>query len=311
MSRADGGEACFGGIEAGGTKFVCGVGSGPADLRLAEGIPTRDPKTTMDEVAGFFQSVLDSGASIRGLGIGSFGPLELDPRASDYGSITTTPKPGWQGVNLLDDLASRLRVPVAIDTDVNAAALGEWVWGAARGLDHFLYVTVGTGLGVGAVVDGRILHGLHHPEMGHMLIPVSAEEPGGFSGVCPYHGSCAEGLASGSAIVARWGRELSGLGKDHPAWRLEADYLAALFTNLTLTLQPQRIVVGGGVMNEDLLSLVREALHVRLAGYRASLAEREALSGFLVTPGLGRRAGVLGAIELAARAAESMEEGRP
>jgi len=309
MSRAEGGTACYGGIEAGGTKFVCGIGSGPTDLRIVEGIPTLDPKTTLDEVASFFQSAADSGTQIEGLGIGSFGPLELDPEAPAYGSITTTPKPGWQGVNLVDDLAGRLRVPIAIDTDVNAAALGEWVWGAARGLDHFLYVTVGTGVGVGGVVEGRILHGLHHPEMGHMLIPVSPEEPGGFSGVCPYHGGCAEGLASGSAIVARWGRELGDLALEHPAWRLEAEYLAAFFTNLTLALQPQRIIVGGGVMNEQLLSLIREALHARLAGYRASLAEPEALERFLVTPGLGPRAGVLGAIELAKRGALPVEKG--
>lgn len=302
MSSAEGGEGCYGGVEAGGTKFVCGFGSGPADLHLAEGIPTRDADTTIDEVVRFFQAASESGVGIRGIGIGSFGPLELDRKAAGYGSITTTPKPGWQGVNLLDDLAGRLGVPVAIDTDVNAAALGEWVWGAARGRDHFLYVTVGTGLGVGAVVDGRILHGVHHPEMGHMLIPRSAGELEGFSGVCPYHGSCAEGLASGSSIVARWGSKLTDLAADHPAWKLEADYLAAFFTNLTFALQPQCIVVGGGVMNETLLSMVREALHSRLAGYRASLALPEALAGFLVAPGLGGHAGVLGAIELVRRA---------
>ncbi len=296
--------ACYGGVEAGGTKFVCAVGSGPEDLRTTVEIATEEPDATIRRVTAFFRSGSQSGARIRALGVGSFGPLELDPEASEYGRITTTPKPGWQNVDLVGPLSDALGVPVALDTDVNVAALGESVWGAGRGLEHFLYVTVGTGLGVGAVVDGRILHGVHHPEMGHMLIPVSPDEREGFDGVCAYHGRCAEGLASGTAIVARWGRELRELSPEHPAWLLEAGYLADFLTNLTFVLQPQRIIVGGGVASETLLSMIRDRMHRRLAGYRASLEGSEAMADFLVMAGLGRRAGVLGAIELAKKALE-------
>lgn len=292
----------FGGIEAGGTKFICAVGTGPDDLREVIEIPTRDPASTLAEALGFFRSLAGRGQRIAGLGIGSFGPVELDPRSADYGRITTTPKPGWQGVDIRGEFARALGVPVAIDTDVNAAALGELEWGAARGLEHFLYVTVGTGVGVGAVIGGRVLHGEHHPEMGHVFVPVSADEPAGFDGCCPYHGSCIEGLASGTAIGARWGARLDAFPPGHPAWQLEAGYLAAFFANLTFILQPQRIVAGGGVMSEPLTRLVRERLHTMLAGYRPTLADREAVDDYVVMPGLGGRAGILGAIELALRA---------
>ena len=292
---------CYAGVEAGGTKFVCAVGSGPGDLRAVTEIPTRDPESTLGEVIRFFRSCRDSGQSFEALGIGSFGPLELNRDATGYGSITTTPKPGWQNVELVKRLAGALGVPVALDTDVNAAAAGEAAWGAARGLDHFLYVTLGTGVGVSAVVGGKILHGAHHPEMGHVSLPVSPDEPEGFVPVCRFHGTCAEGLASGAAILARWGRRLDELPAEHPAWRLEAGYLADFLAGLTLTLQPQRIIVGGGVASEALLALAREGLHRRLAGYRADLAQRGSMSGFLMLPGLGQRAGVVGAIELARR----------
>ena len=292
---------CYAGVEAGGTKFVCAVGSGPGDLRAVTEIPTRDPESTLGEVIRFFRSCRDSGQGFEALGIGSFGPLELNRDAAGYGSITTTPKPGWQNVELVDRLAGALGVPVALDTDVNAAAAGEAAWGAARGLDHFLYVTLGTGVGVGAVVGGQILHGVHHPEMGHVSLPVSPDEPEGFVPVCPFHGACAEGLASGAAIRARWGRRLDELPGEHPAWRLEAGYLADFLVGLTLTLQPERIIVGGGVASEALLALARDGLYTRLAGYRVDLAERGCLSEFLVLPRLGRRAGVVGAIELARR----------
>ena len=290
---------CYAGVEAGGTKFVCAVGSGPGDLRAVTEIPTRDPESTLGEVIRFFRSCRDSGQSFEALGIASFGPLELNRDAAGYGSITTTPKPGWQNVELVDRLAGALGVPVALDTDVNAAAAGEAAWGAARGLDHFLYVTLGTGVGVGAVVDGRIFHGAHHPEMGHVPLPLSPDEPEGFVPVCPFHGACAEGLASGAAILARWGRRLDELPEEHPAWRLEAGYLADFLAGLTLTLQPERIIVGGGVASEALLALARDGLYRRLAGYRADLAERGSMSGFLMLPGLDRRAGVVGAVELA------------
>ena len=292
----------YGGVEAGGTKFICAVGHGGDDPSEIAEIPTGEPVTTIREAIQFFRSTRRTGDDVRAIGIGAFGPIELNPDASNYGHITTTPKPGWQNVDIRGEFARALGLPIAIDTDVNVAAIGECSWGAARGLDHFLYVTVGTGIGVGAVVDGVVLKGAQHPEMGHMFIPMSPDEPSGFVGVCPFHGSCVEGLASGAAIVERWGGRLSEFPAEHPAWQLEAEYLAMLFANLTFTLQPQRIVAGGGVMNPRILSLIRERLHSCLAGYRTSLSEREAVKRYLILPELGDRAGVLGALELARRA---------
>lgn len=291
---------CYGGVEAGGTKFVCAIGRGPDDLRSVTEFPTADAGDTIARCAGFFRRLRDEGQVIGAIGIGSFGPLELDPDSPHFGHITTTPKPGWQDVDLLGELARGTGLPVRIDTDVNVAALAEGRWGAARGLQHFIYVTVGTGIGVGACIGGRILHGVHHPEMGHVLLPPDAGEPKGFAGICPFHGGCAEGLASGAALVARWGRRLGDLPPEHPAWRMEANYLGTFLAALTLTLQPERIVIGGGVMNETLLQHVRDSLGVRLGGYRRSLASRAELDTFLVMPDLGNRAGVLGAISIAA-----------
>lgn len=291
----------FGGVEAGGTKFVCATGDGSNKLRATVEIQTREPESTIREALEFFRSQLQAGGSLAGVGIGSFGPLELNTEASNYGNILTTPKPGWQDFDIHGAFAQALDVPVTIDTDVNAAVTGESRWGAARGLQHCLYVTVGTGIGVGAIVDGRILHGEHHPEMGHMLIPTSPDEAEEFVGICPYHQSCVEGLASGTAIVNRWGSKLVDLPQDHPAWQLEAQYLAMFLSNLTFTLQPQRIVIGGGVMNETLLALIHGRLHVALAGYRPSLAAAESVADYLVLPELNGHAGVLGAIAMAAQ----------
>ncbi|MDH4107191.1 MAG: ROK family protein [Gammaproteobacteria bacterium] len=292
--------SCCGGIEAGGTRFVCATGTGADDLRALVEFPTGRPAETIARAIGFFNDARDQGADLQALGVGSFGPLELDPARSDYGHISTTPKPGWQDVDLVGQLSRGTGLPVRIDTDVNAAARAERLWGAARGLDHFLYVTVGTGIGVGAWIGGRPLHGVRHPEMGHMLLPPDPEEPAGFGGICPYHGGCAEGLASGAALVARWGRRLEELPEAHPAWRIEAAYLGTFLAALALTLQPERIVIGGGVMNPALLARVRDTLRARLAGYQRALAAPEAVEDFLVLPGLGGRAGVLGAIAMVA-----------
>ncbi len=291
----------FGGVEAGGTKFVCSTGDGSNKLRATVEIQTRKPESTIREALEFFRSQLQAGGSLAGVGIGSFGPLELNTEASNYGHILTTPKPGWQDFDIRGAFAQALDVPVTIDTDVNAAVMGESKWGAARGLQHCLYVTVGTGIGVGAIVDGQILRGEHHPEMGHMLIPISLDEPDTFTGICPYHQSCTEGLASGSAIAKRWGSKLVDLPQEHPAWQLEAQYLAMFLSNLTFAFQPQRIVIGGGVMNATLLSLIHERLHEALAGYRPSLAMAESVADYLVSPELNGRAGVLGAIAMAAQ----------
>jgi len=292
----------FGGVEAGGTKFVCATGAGTDKLRVSVEIPTREPESTLREVIAFFRSQASGGEHLASAAIGSFGPLELNQSASNYGRILKTTKPGWEGFDIRGELALALDVPVEIETDVNVAAIGEMNWGAARGLQHCLYVTVGTGIGVGAIVDGKILHGEHHPEMGHTFVPLSPDEIDAFEGICPYHKSCVEGLASGMAIVSRWGRKLIDIPKKHAAWHLEAQYLASFLANLTFVLQPQRIIMGGGVMNETLLSMVQELLHSAIASYRPTLTAREAMNDYLVMPELGGRAGVLGAIAIAATA---------
>ena len=292
----------YGGVEAGGTKFVCAVGRGVDDISQLAEIPTSDPVTTIREAIQFFRSKRDAGHELSAIGIGAFGPIELNADAVNYGHITTTPKQGWQNVDINGAFARGIGLPIIMDTDVNAAALGELRWGAGRDLDHFLYVTVGTGIGVGAVIGGVLLRGEHHPEMGHMFVPGSSAEPSGFGGVCPFHATCVEGLASGTAIVKRWGGRLRELPPDHPAWQLEAEYLAMFLANLTFTLQPQRIVVGGGVMNIRILSMVRTLLHACVAGYRVTLRDIEAVNQYLILPELGGRAGVLGAIALANQA---------
>jgi fructokinase len=238
--------------------------------------------------------------------VGAFGPVDLRRDSPTWGTITTTPKPGWGDTDLVGALRSGLNVPIALDTDVNAAALGEWRWGAAVGLETFFYITVGTGIGGGAVVNGAILHGLLHPEFGHMRIPHDrAADP--FDGICPYHGDCLEGLASGEAIRQRWGRrgeDLSGPA----AWETEAEYLALALVNVICMLSPQRIIIGGGVAKQPtLLPLARQRVRELLAGYLRApeLTDPDAMGRYIVTPDLGGSSGVIGAIELARDATEA------
>lgn len=285
----------YGGIEAGGTKFVCGAGSGPDDLIL-ESFPTESPGATIGRVARFF-----GGLSVRpkGIGIGSFGPVDLHRDSPTFGFITSTPKPGWRQCDLAGAVGRAIGLPVAFDTDVNAAALGEARWGAARGLADFLYVTVGTGIGGGAVTHGQVVHGLVHPEMGHIRIPHNlSEDP--YPGGCPYHGDCLEGLASGPAMQARWGAPAQSLPAGHPAWDLEARYLALGLATWVCTLSPRRIVLGGGVMqHEGLFASIRAELGRRLNGYIQARAVIEEMDSYVVPPALGNRAGVLGALAMA------------
>ncbi len=285
----------LGGIEAGGTKFVCAVGTADGELLDEVRFPTTGPEETLEHAVDFFCAFSD----LETLGVASFGPVDLDPASPSYGSITSTPKPGWAGTDVVGVLKEALRVPIAFDTDVNGAALGERRWGAARGLDDFVYVTVGTGIGGGVVAGGRPVHGLVHPEIGHMLVPHDPQaDP--FAGSCPYHGDCLEGLASGPAIGKRWGRPANELPSDHPAWDLEAEYLAATAVNLTLVLSPRRIILGGGVMERrELFPKIRSRLRERLAGYVAAKELAEGVDGFVVPPELGNRAGILGALVLA------------
>lgn len=280
----------LGAVEAGGTKFVCAIGSGPHDL-IRTTFPTTTPGETLGQVVEFFCGHARE-HPLAALGVASFGPVDLDAQSPTFGFITSTPKPGWSNVDICGVLQRGLGVPVAFDTDVNGAALAEARWGAARGLDNILYVTVGTGIGGGALVHGSPVHGLVHPEMGHILIPQDPEDS--FSGACPFHGNCFEGLASGLAMELRWGAKAEALASDHPAWGLEARYLALGLANLVCVLSPRRIVIGGGVMrNPNLLPLIRKRLKECLGGYVQTPE--------IVPPLLGDDAGVLGGIALAER----------
>lgn len=289
----------YGGIEAGGTKFVCAVGTGPDDLRAESRFPTTAPDETLSRVVEFFRQQQANYGELAGVGIASFGPVDLRRDSPTFGCITSTPKPGWSWTELAGVIGRALGVPVAFDTDVNGAALGEHRWGAARGLEDFVYLTVGTGIGGGGMSGGRLMHGLVHPEMGHIRIPHDfRRDP--FPGHCPFHGDCLEGLAAGPAIAARWGRPADELPADHPAWELQAHYLALAVVNFICTLSPQRIIVGGGVMQQPrLLPAIRDHVLELLAGYVQSPAVTESIDAFIVEPELGERAGILGAIALA------------
>ncbi len=287
-----------GGIEAGGTKFVCVTGTGPDDIRARTQFATTTPEETIGKAISFFREEIRKGP-LAAIGIASFGPLDLNEKSPTYGCITATPKPGWANTNLLKGIQKGLDIPVFIDTDVNGAALGEQKWGAAGGLDTFIYLTVGTGIGGGGIINGRMMHGLIHPEMGHIRIPHDYKiDP--FPGSCPFHGDCLEGLASGTAMIKRWGKAPEDIPPTHPAWQLEADYLATGIANFIGTLSPQRIIVGGGIMKKQgLLLAVRNKVKISLINYVNSPEITENIDNYIVPPGLGDLSGVLGAIALA------------
>jgi fructokinase len=285
----------FGGIETGGTKWRCAVGTGPGDVRAAETIPTTTPAETIDRTVEFFERA----GRVDAVGIGSFGPLDRDLTSATWGQITTTPKPGWAHTVVGPEIRRRLSVPVTFDTDVNAAALGEQCWGAAQGLDTFCYITVGTGIGGGGMAGGKLLHGLVHPEFGHVRIPHDRKRDP-FPGVCPYHGDCWEGLASGVAIEGRWGRPATELADDEAVWELEAHYLALGLIGVICILSPERIILGGGVMTAPgLLPGIHREVKELLGGYVESPAIGEGMADYIVLPALGSHSGVLGAIALA------------
>jgi fructokinase len=290
----------YGAIEAGGTKFVCAVGTGPEDLKAQARFPTTTPKETLARCIDFFRAQ----PKVEALGIGCFGPIELRRGAPLYGHVTTTPKPGWGNADIVGPLQQALGVPVAFDTDVNGAVLGEARWGAAQGLDTAVYVTIGTGIGGGALVGGRLAHGLVHPEMGHLLLPREPDDLT-FNGDCPFHGArCWEGVASGPAMMARWGKRPESLPADHPAWDLEARYIASALTTLVLVLSPDRLILGGGVMQvEQLFPLVRKHLTKSLCGYVQADAIITGIDQYVVPPLLGQQAGIVGALALAEQAA--------
>jgi fructokinase len=275
----------YGGIETGGSKWACAVGTGPDDVRATATFPTGSPAETIAQAVDFFQD----GNEVAAVGIGSFGPVDVRAGSATWGHVTTTPKPGWANIDLAGAIGRALGVPVAFDTDVNAAALGEHRWGAAQGIDTFVYITVGTGIGGGGMAGGRLLHGLVHPEFGHMRIPRDPDDA--FAGACPYHGDCWEGLASGRAIEERWGAPGHTLDADR-VWELEARYLALGVVSVIAVLSPAVVVLGGGVMQRDgLLERVRADVDGLLAGYVDAPA--------IVHPALGPRSGMVGALALA------------
>jgi fructokinase len=287
----------FGGIEAGGTKFVCAVGSGPDDLRNEVRFPTTTPEETIGQAIAYFEEQAKQ-ESLSAIGISSFGPVDPNPDSPTFGYITTTPKPGWAHTDFAGVIGHALGVPVGFDTDVNGAALGEFRWGAAQGLDTFIYLTIGTGLGGGGLVNGKLIHGLIHPEMGHIRPQRHPHDD--YPGACPFHGDCLEGMAAGPALEGRWGQRGETLPVDHPAWEIEAHYLAMGLVNFICTLSPQRIIMGGGVMEQaQLFPLIRQKVQALLNGYVQSPSILEQIDKYIVPPGLGKRAGVLGAIALA------------
>lgn len=290
------------GIEAGGTKFVCAVGSGPDDIRAETRFPTTRPEETIGQALAFFREQAERYGPPAAIGIAAFGPLDPNPVSPTFGTITSTPKPGWRDADLAGPLRAAFGAPVAFDTDVNGAALGEWRWGAAQGLDNFVYLTIGTGVGGGGMVNGRLMHGLVHPEMGHIPLPHDrVADP--YPGRCPFHGDCLEGMAAGPAVGERWGRPAYELPPDHPAWDLEAHYLALALQGLICTLSPERIILGGGVMEQpQLMPMVRQKVQSYLNGYVQSPAILERIDSYIVPPALGNRAGVLGAFALAHQA---------
>jgi fructokinase len=299
-----GSDALFAGVELGGTKCVCLIGTSPEDIRLRLSIPTgNDSEATLTRI----EEVLRNGRSLHGpfqaLGIASFGPIDRRPPSSTYGCITSTAKPGWRNTAVVARLAKAFQVPIGFDTDVNGAALAEHRWGAARNLADFAYVTVGTGIGVGLLVNGRLAHGFGHPELGHIRV---ARRPGDdWAGACEFHGDCVEGLASGTAIAARAGAPAHLLADDSPALELAAHAIAQLLHTLVLATAPRRILVGGGVAESrpELLGQVRRQLIASLNGYLELDALAGSIENYVVPPGLGALAGPLGALALAADAA--------
>jgi fructokinase len=292
-------EQHYAAIEAGGTKFRVAVACG-RDIVADTTIPTTTPAETLDATVEFLSGWDD----LTSAGIACFGPIDLDPGSPTYGSITNTPKEHWSGTPVLATIQQELGIPAAIDVDVGGAALGEWRWGAARGLQHFIYITVGTGLGAGLFVDGKVHHGMGHPEMGHIALErVPGDE---YPGHCPFHCACLEGMAAGPAVEARWEAPGAELGDRPEVWDLEAMYLAQALRTFTYVAAPQRILLGGGVMQQiGLIGLVRSKLVDQLNGYTTHDLLRGSVEDYVVAPAFGQDAGLIGAIALAMDAAGS------
>ena len=287
----------YGAIEAGGTKFICAVAESPTSEPVDTlKVDTTTPEETLSQVIAFFKRF-----ELKALGVASFGPIDLNNNSPTYGYITATPKVGWQNTDVVQRLQKTFGIPIGFNTDVNAAALAELKYGGAQGLTHAIYITVGTGIGGGAVIDGEMLNGLVHPEMGHLPVPRHPQDS--YAGHCPYHKDCLEGMACGPAIAARWGTPAGNLADDHQAWDFEAYYLARAVTSMVYTLSPQRVILGGGVMHQlQLFPRIRKMIVEMLNGYIQSPAIIDHIDSFIVPPGLGDRSGAVGALTLAQRA---------
>lgn len=282
----------IGGIEAGGTKMVCAVADENGQIRDRISLPTRQPEETLGEIVSYFKKW-----EIAALGIGCFGPIDLDRSSASYGHITKTPKAGWEDCDIVGYFKEALGIPVGFDTDVNGAVLGEVTWGAAKGCDSAIYVTVGTGVGVGVYVNGGLLHGLVHPEGGHILL---AKHPADtYKGRCPFHPNCMEGLASGPALGERWGKPAAELADCAEVWEMEAFYIAQALTNYIVTYSPQKIILWGGVMHqEQLFAMVRERVKEMLNGYVHHEMLNDRIDEYIIPPALGEDPGILGAVRL-------------
>ncbi|MBP6408880.1 MAG: ROK family protein [Fusobacteriaceae bacterium] len=282
----------IGAVEAGGTKFVLGIGNEKGEILERLSIPTETPEITMEKVVEFFK-----GKEVEAIGVGCFGPIDPKLDSPTYGYITTTPKVKWANYNIIGELKKYFDVPIAFDTDVNGATLGELTWGEAKGLNSALYITVGTGIGAGAIVEGKMIHGLLHPEMGHIM--VKKHEKDSYKGKCPYHGDCLEGVAAGPAIEERWGLKGDELHVNHEAWEMEAFYLAQALVNFILIVSPEKIIMGGGVMKqEQLFPLIRKEVIKQLNGYINKKEILEDIDNYIVAPKLGDNAGLCGAVAL-------------
>lgn len=278
----------YGGIEAGGTKFVCAVSEGGEILEKTS-IPTTTPEETLDQVFEFFDRY-----ELKGIGIGSFGPIGIDQTKDNYGYVLATPEKGWAQFDFLGTIRKRYNVPVAWTTDVNAAAYGELKQGAAQGKNSCIYLTVGTGIGAGVVINEEIFSGIAHPEMGHIWVKRHPDDQ--YEGTCPYHKDCLEGLAAGPSIEARIGIKGQDLPQDHPIWDIQAFYIAQALINYTLTLAPEKIILGGGVMNQDhLLQKIRQQFVELMGGYM----ETPQVSEYIVRWGLPNESGIIGSLLLA------------
>jgi fructokinase len=284
-------EAFYGAIEAGGTKFVVGLADGTGAIVARTRIPTTTPEETLGASVAW---LAEQGRTLAAVGIASFGPLQLNPGASDWGCVTQTPKPHWSGADLVGSFARAFGCPVGLETDVNGAAIAEARWGLEQPIGSLLYLTIGTGVGGGFVSQGRVLHGASHPEMGHIRLPRHPLDSN-YAGNCPFHGDCLEGLAAGPAIIARWGASLSDLPEGHPGTDIIAWYLGQAVCSFQAVLAPERIVLGGGVMaTPGMLDKVRRAATQSGAGYFVGAPEQ-----IVVSPRLGDNSGLMGALVVA------------